>query len=278
MSITTKSEHKSFGGVQGFYEHESKLCAGPMRFGVYMPPWKKPPVVYYLAGLECNEQTFAMKAGAQHIAAQCGLALVTIDTSPRTARFPGDDTSWDFGQSAGFYLDATQAPWSSAYRMKSYIVDELRQLIESSFPVANDRRGIMGHSMGGHGALTIGLSTGAYDTVSAIAPIVAPSQVPWGQKAFTNFLGPDKKAWAQYDATELVLSGKHTKNPIHIDQGTADKFLTTQLKPELFKEACKGHGQQVELTLHEGYDHSYYFVSSVIELQLRHHAGFLLAK
>lgn len=274
MSLTTKSEHKCFGGVQGFYEHDSKLTGGAMKFGVYMPPWKHPPVLYYLAGLECNEQTFAMKAGAQHIAAELGMALVTADTSPRT-RVAGDDASWDFGQAASFYVDATQAPWSSSYRMRSYIVEELRAVVEQHFPVAVDRRGIMGHSMGGHGALTIGLSAGTYDSVSAIAPIVAPSQVPWGVKAFTGYLGADTKAWAQYDATALVNTNKHTRNSIRIDQGTADKFLTTQLKPELFAAACKEHGQPLELVMHDGYDHGYYFISSVAALQLQHHAGFL---
>ena len=275
MTVTVKSEHRCFNGVQGFYEHESKLCGGPMRFGVYMPPWKKPPVVYYLAGLECNEQTFAMKAGAQRIAAELGLALVMPDTSPRSARFPGDDVSWDFGQAASFYVDATQTPWASAYRMRSYILEELRQVIEQRFSVATDRRGIMGHSMGGHGALTLGLSAQAYDSVSAIAPIVAPSQVPWGQKAFTGYLGEDKNAWAAYDATALVASGKRTKNPVRIDQGTADKFLTTQLKPELFAAACKERGEALELVMHDGYDHGYYFISTVVSLQLQHHAGFL---
>ncbi len=275
MTVQVKSEHRCFNGVQGFYEHESKLCGGPMRFGVYMPPWKKPPVVYYLAGLECNEQTFAMKAGAQRIAAELGLALVMPDTSPRAARFPGDDASWDFGQAASFYVDATQAPWSSAYRMRSYIVDELRAVVEQRFNVATDRRGIMGHSMGGHGALTLGLSANTYDSVSAIAPIVAPSQVPWGVKAFTGYLGDDKRVWADHDATALVTAGKRTRNPVRIDQGSADKFLTTQLKPELFAAACKERGEALELVMHDGYDHGYYFVSTVISLQLQHHAGFL---
>ena len=275
MTITAKSEHRVFNGVQGFYEHESKVCAGPMRFGMYMPPWKHPPVVYYLAGLECNEQTFAMKAGAQRIAAELGLALVMPDTSPRSARFPGDDTAWDFGQAASFYVDATQAPWSSAYRMRSYVLDELRQVVEQRFSVASDRRGIMGHSVGGHGALTLGLSADAYDSVSAIAPVVAPSQVPWGQKAFASYLGDDKATWALYDATALVTSGKRTRNPVRIDQGSADKFLSTQLRPELFAAACKSRGEALELVMHEGYDHGYYFVSTVISLQLQHHAGFL---
>ena len=274
MTVTVTSEHRCFNGVQGFYEHESKLCGGPMRFGVYMPPWKKPPVVYYLAGLECNEQTFAMKAGAQRIAAELGLALVMPDTSPRT-RLPGDDASWDFGQAASFYVDATRSPWSSAYRMRSYILEELRHVVEQRFSVATDRRGIMGHSVGGHGALTLGLSAEAYDSVSAIAPVVAPSQVPWGQKAFASYLGDDKSAWASHDATALVTSGKRTRNPVRIDQGTADKYLTTQLKPELFAAACKGRGEALELVMHEGYDHGYYFVSTVVSLQLQHHAGFL---
>jgi S-formylglutathione hydrolase len=272
MSLVVKSEHRCFGGVQGFYEHESRECKGPMRFGVFMPPVEKPPVVYVLAGLECNEQTFATKAGAQRIAAELGLALVMPDTSPRTARFPGDDASWDFGQAASFYVDATVAPWSQAYRMRSYVTGELRTLVESTFPVARDRRGIMGHSVGGHGALTIALSAEDYTSVSAIAPVVAPSRVPWGMKAFTGYLGEDRKGWEAYDATALVAAGKRTRHPIRIDQGSADKFLVPQLKPELFAAACKEHGQELTFVLHQGFDHGYYFISTIVELQLRHHA------
>jgi S-formylglutathione hydrolase len=206
---TTRGEQRCFEGVQGFYEHESASCGGKMRFGVFLPPaalaGRRVPVLYYLAGLTCTEETFAIKAGAQRKAAQLGLALVTCDTSPRTARFAGDDEAWDFGQGAGFYLDATQSPWSSAYRMRSYVTRELRELVEASFPLAPDQRGIFGHSMGGHGALSIALGLpGEYRSVSAFAPIVAPSQVPWGQKAFSRYLGEDRTAWAQYDTVELL--------------------------------------------------------------------------
>jgi S-formylglutathione hydrolase len=269
--VRTLSEHRCFGGVQGFYEHESALTGGPMRFGVYMPAKSNPPVVYYLAGLECNEQTFATKAGAQRWAAELGLALVTPDTSPRV-RLPGDDASWDFGLAASYYVDATQPPWSGVYRMRSYIADELRSFVEGAFPLAS-RRGIMGHSVGGHGALTLGLTRpDVYACVSALAPMSAASRVPWGEKAFAQLLGENRSAWRAYDACELVRSGKRASASIRIDQGGADKFLKTQLLPEIFEKACIEAAQPIELHMHEGYDHGYYFVSSVVEAQLRHQA------
>lgn len=263
--MKTLSEHRCFDGVQGFYEHDSAM--GPMRFGVFMPSRRPAAAVYYLAGLECNEQTFATKAGAQRVAASLGLALITPDTSPRTLRFQGDADSWDFGIAASFYLDAALTPW----RMHTYVTQELRQIVKANFALS-DRAGIMGHSMGGHGALTLGLQhPEIYTSVSAIAPISSPSQVPWGQKAFTGYLGEDRAAWAACDATELVMAGRRT-SAIRIDQGTSDKFLNVQLKPEIFADACKAVGQQHELHLHDGFDHGYYFVSTVIEEQLRHHA------
>ena len=271
---TVRSEHRCFGGTQGFYEHESAACAGPMRFSVYMPPGATDvPALYFLAGLTCTEETFAMKAGAQRFASELGLALVTCDTSPRSARFAGDDAEWDFGQGAGFYLDATEAPWSSAYRMKSYVTRELRAAVEARFSaVSRERRGIFGHSMGGHGALTIALtSPGEYQSVSAFAPIVAPSQVPWGEKAFARYLGADRARWAEHDATELVKK-RTFDGTVLIDQGTRDKFLERELRPELFRAACEASGQALELRLHEGYDHGYYFVESFVESHLRHHA------
>ena len=274
---TVKSEHRAFGGVQGFYEHASEACAGPMRFSVFLPPGavrgREVPALYYLAGLTCTEETFMAKAGAQRVASELGLALVSCDTSPRAARFPGDDAAWDFGQGAGFYLDATQAPWSSAYRMETYVTQELRAVVEAGFPVRRDLRGLFGHSMGGHGALTLALRhPGAYQSVSAFAPIVAPSQVPWGQKAFAGYLGEDRGQWAEHDAVALLQSGKRLPGTLLVDQGTGDKFLERELRPELLRAACERAGQPLRLRLHEGYDHGYYFIATFVEEHLRHHA------
>ncbi len=274
--METISEQACFSGTQGFYKHESKAVGGPMRFAVYKPPQAakgKVPVVTYLAGLTCTEETFTIKAGAQRIAAELGLMLVMPDTSPRAARLPGDDASWDFGLGAGFYVDATAEPWKQAYRMYSYVTSELRQLIDGSFPAKADRQGIFGHSMGGHGALVLGLrNPDKYRTVSAFAPIVAPMRCPWGQKAFSGYLGPDQASWRDYDASELVRHHK-VAGTILIDQGMADKFLVEQLKPELFEMACKHAGQGLMLRRHEGYDHSYYFIQTFVEDHLKHHAA-----
>jgi S-formylglutathione hydrolase len=246
-----------------------------MRFGVFVPEEAsraRRPALYYLAGLECNEQTFAMKAGAQRVAAQLGLVLVTCDTSPRGARFPGDDASWDFGQSASFYLDATREPWRQAYRMETYVTRELPAVVEATFPVVPEARGIFGHSMGGHGALVLALrNPERYRSVSALAPIVAPSRVPWGRKAFAGYLGPDEAGWAAYDACALVRA-RPLPIPLLVDQGMADKFLDVQLKPELFEAACAEAGQRLQLRRHAGYDHSYYFVASFVGEHLAHHA------
>lgn len=273
------SEHACFGGVQGFYGHESRECAGTMRFGVFVPPQareRKVPALYYLAGLTCTEETFAIKAGAQRVAAELGLMLVTPDTSPRTA-VQGDRESWDFGQGAGFYVDATEAPWSRHYRMFSYVTAELPEVIESQFPAMSERRGVFGHSMGGHGALVCALRRpDLFHSVSAIAPIVAPMQCPWGVKAFTGYLGEDRQRWAEYDASELVRKGAF-EHEILIDQGLADKFLAEQLRPELFSAACVEARQGLLLRRHTGYDHSYYFIQSVVEDHLRRHAADLTA-
>ncbi len=279
-ALTTRSEHRSFDGVPGFYEHASAACAGPMRFAVYLPPaaakGREVPALYYLAGLTCTEETFVIKAGAQRVAAELGIAIVTCDTSPRTARFPGDDASWDFGLGAGFYVDATQAPWSGAYRMRTYVTRELREIVEANFPIRKDARGIFGHSMGGHGALTIALAfPGEYRSVSAFAPIVAPSQVPWGTKAFSGYLGHDRARWAEHDAVELVKR-RRFDGTVLVDQGTADTFLERELRPELLRQACADAGQPLELRMREGYDHSYYFISTFVEEHLRHHARALL--
>lgn len=272
--MITRSEHGSFGGVQGFYEVQSVACAGPMRFAVYLPPRvERPPVVYYLAGLTCTEETFSAKAGAQRVAAELGLALVTCDTSPRMARYPGDDASWDFGQGAGFYLDATEAPWSASYRMETHVATELPEIIEAHFPVASDRRGIFGHSMGGHGALTLALRhEGRYRSVSALAPICAPTEVPWGQKAFRGYLGDEPARWKAHDTCELLRSGKRWPGPVLVDQGLDDKFLERELAPGSLERACAETGAELTLRRHAGYDHGYYFVATFVEDHLRHHA------
>ena len=272
--IETLSEQRCFGGVQGFYRHRSDAVGGPMRFAVFVPPEVRSPrpALYYLAGLTCTEETFVIKAGAQRRAAELGMVLVTCDTSPREARYPGDDASWDFGVGAGFYVDATQEPWRQSYRMDTYVTRELPAVIEASFPVAAGERGIFGHSMGGHGALALAMrNPGMYRSVSAFAPVVAPSVVPWGEKAFGRYLGPDRSAWSAYDACELVRT---RPLPYHllVDVGTADKFLEVQLRPELFERACADAGQKLELRRHPGYDHSYYFIATFVEDHLIHHA------
>jgi S-formylglutathione hydrolase len=272
------AEHGSFGGTQGFYSHASRECGTEMRFAVYQPPAAKRgrvPVLYYLAGLTCTEETFPIKAGAQRAAAELGLMLVAPDTSPRQVRHPGDDESWDFGLGAGFYVDATQAPWSMGYRMYSYVTRELPEALAQSFPAAEGRQGIFGHSMGGHGALVCALrNPGQYRSVSAFAPIANPSQVPWGEKALSRYLGAEREAWKRYDACELMDSGAKT-SPILVDQGMADKFLEVQLKPERLEEAARRSGQVLTLRRHEGYDHGYYFIATFMEDHLRHHAAAL---
>lgn len=277
--MKTRAEHRAFNGRQGFYEHESAACAGTMRFSVYLPPTAargaKAPAVYFLAGLTCNDETFMIKAGAQRLAAELGMALVACDTSPRTTRFAGDDEAWDFGLGAGFYVDATQAPWSAAYRMHTYVVEELPALIEREFPVDGSARGILGHSMGGHGALVAALRhPDRYRSVSAFAPICAPSRVPWGDKAFSRYLGADRVAWAEWDACELILRRKFP-GKLLIDQGTKDQFLDQQLRPWLLRAPCEKVGQPFELRMREGYDHSYWMIETFVAEHLRHHAAAL---
>ncbi|MGN6226178.1 MAG: S-formylglutathione hydrolase [Dyella sp.] len=271
----TLSEQACFGGVQGFYRHASTSCGGAMRFAVYQPPQAvqgKCPVLYYLAGLTCTEETATIKAGAQRLAAQFGLVLVMPDTSPRDTGIEGATGDWEFGEGAGFYVDATQAPYAERFNMHRYVVEELPALVARHFPVDLERSGIFGHSMGGHGALTIALRhPERYRSVSAFAPIVAPSQVPWGRKALPKYLGEDRAAWADYDACELVHRQTFA-GTILIDQGEADKFLEAQLKPELFDQACAEAGQPLLLRRHPGYDHSYWFISTFMEDHLRHHA------
>jgi S-formylglutathione hydrolase len=247
---------------------------------VYEPPQARHgrvPVLYYLSGLTCTEETFAIKAGAQRLAAEHGLLIVAPDTSPRV-RLPGDDASWDFGLAAGFYVDATQAPWAAHYRMYSYVTRELPELIAAEFARADtSRQSIMGHSMGGHGALVCALRNPAqYRSVSAFAPIGSPSQVPWGQKAFTGYLGSDVTAWRDYDATELVQRQPRS-DTILVDQGMADKFLTEQLRPEVFGAACRRAGQKLELREQPGYDHGYYFIQSFMADHVAWHARALFS-
>lgn len=278
MSATLLSEHRCFDGTQRFYAHESRECRTEMRFSVYLPPQsteRSVPVLYYLAGLTCTEETFMIKAGAQRIAAELGLLLVAPDTSPRKPRLPGDDASWDFGIAAGFYVDATQEPWKSHYRMYSYVTRELPELVRALGVGLADRQSIFGHSMGGHGALVCALTNPEqYRSVSAFAPIAAPSECPWGQKAFSGYLGADKKEWSQYDATQLVAARRYP-HTILIDQGSADKFLAEQLKPERFEAACRQSGTDLQLRYRDGYDHGYYFISTFIADHLQHHAQYL---
>jgi S-formylglutathione hydrolase len=229
-------------------------------------------VLYYLAGLTCTEETFMIKAGAQRLAAEHGLMLVAPDTSPRQPRLPGDDASWDFGLGAGFYVDATVPPWSSHYRMYSYVTSELRELVTTSFPALADRQGIFGHSMGGHGALVAALrNPGLYRSASAFAPIAAPMRCPWGRKAFSGYLGADQSAWRDYDASELVAR-RPFDGAILIDQGSADKFLAEQLHPDVFTEACRQSGQVLDLRMQAGYDHGYYFIQTFMADHLAWHS------
>jgi S-formylglutathione hydrolase len=281
--IETLSEHASFGGMQGFYRHASSSIGLPMRFAVYLPPQAKAgplPALFYLAGLTCTEETFPIKAGAQRVAAELGLILIAPDTSPRNTGIEGEAKDWDFGAGAGFYLNATQAPWDKHFRMEDYVVHELRNIAVTNFGADPQRLGIFGHSMGGHGALTLALRhPGVYQSVSAFAPIAAPSQCPWGHKAFTGYLGNDRAVWLQHDASALMEKA-HTPYPqgILIDQGWSDKFLTEQqLLPERFEQACKTATQPLTLRRHPGYDHGYYFISSWMEDHLRFHCARLTA-
>jgi S-formylglutathione hydrolase len=281
------SEHGCFGGLQRFYRHDSREIGLPMRFAVFLPPpariaqaGGKVPALLYLAGLTCNEETFMTKAGAQRLAAELGIALIAPDTSPRGAGVAGEADSWDLGVGAGFYLDATQAPWSTHYRMESYLTAELLPLLASTLPIQAGRIGIFGHSMGGHGALTLALRhPGLFKSVSAFAPICAPAQCPWGEKAFSAYLGTDAAAWARHDARALMKSCKTAPYPagILIDQGLADKFLAEQLHPHLFEAACASAGQPLLLRRHAGYDHGYYFIATWMADHLAHHARLLQA-
>jgi S-formylglutathione hydrolase len=277
--LTVLGEHACFGGVQGFYEHASHATGGPMRLGVYRPPQAAHgpvPVLIYLAGLTCTEETFAIKAGAQRLAAGHGLMLVSPDTSPRHTGLAGATDAWDFGEGAGFYLDATAPPWAGRFRMESWITGELQALLSQHFPAAADRVGLFGHSMGGHGALTLALRhPGRYRSVSALAPICAPAHCPWGRKALRGYLGDDETVWARHDATALIEAGSKAP-PLLVDQGLSDPFLVEQLKPELLEAACARAGQPLQLRRHAGYDHGYYFIASMMADHIAHHAAQLL--
>lgn len=271
------SEHRCFDGLQRYYSHESSAIGLPMRFSVYLPPQAeagRAPVLFYLAGLTCTEETFMIKGGAQRYAAQHGIMLVAPDTSPRGAGVAGEDDHWDFGTGAGFYVDATQEPWNRHYRMESYVTQELFDIVTTALPGNPDCVGIFGHSMGGHGALVLAQRhPDKFRSVSAFAPIAAPTRCPWGEKAFSGYLGDDRQAWAAYDASLLM---EQSQNPfpkgILVDQGLADGFLAEQLHPEAFEAACAQAQQPLVLRRHEGYDHGYYFISTFMEDHLAFHA------
>lgn len=275
------ASQRCFGGQQNRYRHRSEVLDCDMTFAVFLPPQAKSgvklPVVYWLSGLTCTDENFTQKAGAQRVAAALGLVIVAPDTSPRGDNVPGDpDQAWDFGLGAGFYVNATQSPWSAHYQMHDYVVKELPSLVESEFPVSQ-RRAISGHSMGGHGALVCAFrNPGYYESVSAFAPITNPAEVPWGIKAFTGYLGDDQAVWREWDACELI-SRATERLPVLIDQGQADNFLDTQLKPERIVEAARQADYPLTLRMQPGYDHSYYFIASFIEDHLHHHARVLLA-
>lgn len=277
-ALTLTSQARSFGGWQRVYRHRSTVLDCEMNFGVYLPPQaaSEPcPILYWLSGLTCTEQNFLTKAGAQGYAARHGVIVVAPDTSPRNCNVPGEADDWDLGTGAGFYLNATQSPWHRHYRMYDYVVDELPGAIAANFPIRADRQGIMGHSMGGYGALMIALrNPGRFQSVSAFAPIVAPSQVPWGQKAFRHYLGNDSSTWLVYDPTHLVTTAAE-RLPILIDQGEGDDFLETQLQPQRFAQACKAVNHPLNLRLQPGYDHSYYFIASFMEDHFDHHGAAL---
>jgi len=272
------SRTATFGGEIQRVQHRSTACDCDMTFGIYLPPQAKErpvPTLYWLSGLTCTDENFMTKAGAQRVAAELGIAIVCPDTSPRGTNLPGEHDDWDFGSGAGFYLNATQEPWSRNYRMYDYVAKELPVLISGHFPV-NDRCGISGHSMGGHGALTCYLKNpGKYRSVSAFSPICHPSGCSWGQKALSNYLGEDRNDWIEYDAA-LLIGDAVERLPLLIDQGTSDEWLSDQLKPGALEQACIASHYPLELRMQKGYDHGYYFISTFIEDHLRHHAKALL--
>ena len=271
------SKVRCFGGWLETYRHPSKSTKTDMRFAIYLPPQaergEKLPVLYWLSGLTCTEENFMAKSGAQRYAAEHGVVLVAPDTSPRGAGIEGEDDDWDFGTGAGFYVTATQPKWSANYNMYAYVTEELPALVEGAFPVDPGRRSISGHSMGGHGALVVALrNPERYRFVSAFSPICAPSACPWGQKAFSNYLGPDRGEWAKYDTCELI-KGATKRIPLLVEQGEDDQFLREQLKPSALEEVCRERDYPLTLRRHAGYDHSYYFVGSFIGEHISRAAG-----
>lgn len=278
MTVETRSEHRCYGGTQGFYSHESQSTGTTMNVSVFVPNNAvDAPALYFLAGLTCTDETFMVKAGAQRLAAELGLVLVTCDTSPRGLGYEGEDDGWDFGTGAGFYLNATAEPWNKGYRMADYVNTELPEWVEARFPVSTVRRGIFGHSMGGHGALITALrNPGRWQSLSAFAPIANPVNVPWGQKAFSNYL-KDSSEWADWDACELMKRQSYP-GEILVDQGLGDQFLERELKPELLEAAAQSAGQSLKLRRHDGYDHGYYFIQTFVADHLRHHAAQLITE
>ena len=282
MTLETLSETHCFGGRIGFYRHASAVNQCEMQFSVFVPPQAehgKVPVLTFLSGLTCTEENFMIKSGAQRYAAELGLMLVSPDTSPRGEGVPDDpDGEYDFGLAAGFYLNATQAPWSRHYHMYDYVTTELQQAVFDHFPGDPARHGLSGHSMGGHGALTIGIrNPSLFTSVSAFAPICSTLNSPWGRKALGYYLGSDTDTWTDYDACEVArgVSDAGSRNPILVDQGLADIYLAEQLRPELYEQACAESGLPLTLRRHEAYDHGYYFISTFIEDHLKHHARLL---
>jgi S-formylglutathione hydrolase len=274
-ALSLTQQHHCFGGTLSYYSHPSQVCQHEMRFSIYLPPPQPQPfpVLYFLSGLTCTEENFMVKAGAQRYAAEQGIILVAPDTSPRNTGIPDENKDWDLGSGAGFYVDAIAEPWKAHYQMYRYVVQELPTLIAAEFPVDSQRQGICGHSMGGHGALVCGLRNPAqYRSISAFAPIAAPSQCPWGQKALQTYLGTDSAKWTLYDASQLVKENPQDARPILIDQGLADPFLVEQLRPELFVAACEAVQRPVTYRAHPAYDHSYYFIASFIGEHLQFHA------
>ena len=276
--LVVREEHDCFGGRMGYYSHTSIMTGTVMNFAVFVPPLNgrlNVPALYFLAGLTCTEETFMIKAGAQRLAAELGLMLVTCDTSPRGLNLPGESVHWDFGVAAGFYVDADQAPWGANYRMGSYVNLELPSLIEANFPARTDKRGIFGHSMGGHGALVTALRhRDRWHSVSAFAPISSPCACPWGEKAFSNYLGSNRERWVDWDASELMGTCAYP-GWILVDQGDADQFLRGQLKPDALVQAAQKSGQALLLRRQPGYDHSYWFIQTFVDDHLVHHAEIL---
>jgi len=281
MTLKMIKEHRCHGGRMVYYSHWSEVVSGDMNFGVYYPPQMtedaKMPALTYLAGLTCNEETFLIKGGAQQYAARHGIILVAPDTSPRGAGVEGEDDGWDFGTAAGFYINATRGDWAKNYRMEDYVTKELQAIMKNCLGVDVDNQGIFGHSMGGHGALTLGFKhPDIYKSISAFAPICSPTYCPWGAKAFSGYIGTDHAQWKQHDAVELIRTmDKNQYKPILVDQGLSDEFLNEQLKPNLLEQVCTETNFPLTLRYHEGYDHSYYFMNTFMEDHINHHAEFI---